>query len=117
MLSMGGIGAPGAAAFRVKEGVQEVPVRVLPELGNASKSVSPGASGIFPSIGSMLLPMEESVNGVIKTPTTPAEYAAASSAMSIRPRLIRILRGPLIDSLISCCHMAVKGRNIYCYEY
>ena len=33
MLSMGGIGAPGAVAFRVKEGVQEVPVRVLPELG------------------------------------------------------------------------------------
>ena len=102
MPSMGGIGAPGGGGIPGKGGSAGGSGSGSSRVGyNASKSVSPGASGIFPIHWLHASSMEESVNGVIKTPTAPAEYAA-SSAMSIRPRLdTNTTRDFGLDSLIS----------------
>ena len=102
MFSTGGAGAPGSGGMPGKEGSAGGAGSGSSRVGyRASKSVSPGASGILPIQLLHDSSIEDSVNGVIRTPTAPAEYAA-SSAKSILPLLdTNTMRAFGSDSLIS----------------
>ena len=102
MPSIGGIGAPGGGGIPGKGGSAGGSGSGSSRVGyRASKSVSPGASGILPIQPFHDSSIEESVNGVIRTPTAPAEYAA-SSAKPILPLLdTKTMRAFGSDSLIS----------------
>ena len=74
MPSIGGIGAPGGGGIPGKVGSVGGSGSGSSRVGyRASKSVSPGASGILPIQPFHDSSIEESVNGVIRTPTAPAE--------------------------------------------
>ena len=74
MPSIGGVGAPGDGGMPGKGGSVRGAGSGSSKVGyRASKSVSPGASGILPIQLFHVSSIEESVNGVIRTPTAPAE--------------------------------------------
>lgn len=74
MFSTGGSGAPGGGGMPGKGGSAGGAGSGSSRVGyRASKSVSPGASGILPIQPFHDSSIEESVNGVIRTPTAPAE--------------------------------------------
>ena len=74
MFSTGGAGAPGSGGIPGKGGSAGGAGSGSSRVGyRASKSVSPGASGIFPIQLLHDSSIEDSVNGVIRTPTAPAE--------------------------------------------
>ena len=68
------VGAPGGGGMPGKGGSAGGSGSGSSRVGyRASKSVSPGASGILPIQPFHDSSIEESVNGVIRTPTAPAE--------------------------------------------
>ena len=74
MFSIGGSGEPGGGGMPGKGGSAGGVGSGSSRVGyRASKSVSPGASGILPIQPFHDSSIEDSVNGVIRTPTAPAE--------------------------------------------
>ena len=102
IFSIGGVGAPGSGGMPGNGGSRGGAGSGCSIVGyKASKSVNPGASGILPIQLLHDSSIEESVSGVIRTPTAPAEYAA-SSAKLILPLLdTKTMRAFGSDSLIS----------------